>query len=89
MESDLMEFYGAECPTCKEIEKHLQRLQEEEGIEVTRFEVWHNAINQSIMMKYAKSRCMGVPFLFNKKNESFLCGLNDYDAIKKWAKGEK
>ncbi|NPV50770.1 MAG: hypothetical protein HPY60_06185 [Candidatus Methanofastidiosum sp.] len=84
-----MEFYGAECPTCKEMEKHLLKLKEVEGIEVTQFEVWHNSINQSIMMKYAKSRCMGVPFLFNKKNETFLCGLHDYESVKNWAKGVK
>jgi hypothetical protein len=40
------------------------------------------------MMKYAKGRCNGVPFLYNKKNDEFLCGQVTYDKLKEWAKKE-
>jgi hypothetical protein len=40
------------------------------------------------MMKYSQGRCNGVPFLYNKKNDTFLCGTVTYDRLKEWAKKE-
>lgn len=86
--SHLMDFYGAECPPCQQLEIFINRLKEEEGIEIDRYEVWHNSSNQNLMMKYAKGRCNGVPFLYNKKNDDFLCGQVTYDKLKEWAMKE-
>jgi thiol-disulfide isomerase/thioredoxin len=36
---DLLEFYGTECPHCIEMEPLIKQLQDEEGIEINRFEV--------------------------------------------------
>jgi thiol-disulfide isomerase/thioredoxin len=87
-ETHLIEFYGEECPPCKQIKMFLNRLESEEGITVKRYEVWHNSQNQNLMMKYSKGRCNGVPFMYNKKNDRFICGAPTYDQIVEWAKSE-
>ena len=87
-ETDLIEFYGEECPPCKQIKMFLDRLESEEGIKAKRYEVWHNSQNQNLMMKYAKGRCKGVPFIYNKKTDKFICGAPTYDRLLKLAKGE-
>ena len=84
-EADLMMFYGRECPVCEKVKERLDKLKEEEDIEVKRYEVWHDSNNQSLMMKFAEDRCMGVPFLFNKKTGDYLCGEKQYEDIKEWA----
>jgi len=88
-EENLMMFYGEECPECKEAIENLERLQDEEGIEVKQYEVWHDSNNQSLMMKYAEERCVGVPFLFNKETNEYICGPSSYEKIKRWAEGEE
>jgi hypothetical protein len=55
---------------------------------IDRYEVWHNSSNQNLMMKYSQGRCNGVPFLYNKKNDTFLCGSVTYDRLKEWATKE-
>lgn len=85
-ESHLLDFYGAECPPCKQLEMMINRLKEDEGISITRYEVWHNSANQNLMMKYSKGRCNGVPFLYNKRNDQFLCGAVTYEQLRDWAK---
>ncbi|MFW3145336.1 MAG: hypothetical protein ACMUIE_00810 [Thermoplasmatota archaeon] len=84
-ESHLLDFYGAECPPCIQLEMYINRLREEEGVVITRYEVWHNSQNQNLMMKYSRGRCNGVPFMYNKKNDSFLCGEVTYERLKEWA----
>jgi len=87
-EEHLLEFYGKECPYCAELSKSLDVLEEKEGIKVKRYEVWHNASNLAIMMKYADGRCSAVPFLFNKKTGKYFCGLvKSYEKLLNWAKG--
>lgn len=87
-EPELMEFYGAECDHCKQVSTYLDRLEEEEGIEVERLEVWHNSANQQVFFKHAQGRCGGVPFLVNTRTGRFLCGPKDYEPVLKWARGE-
>lgn len=84
-----MMFYGRESPECKEMNKLLDRLEEEEGIEVKCLEVWHDSSNQSLMMKYAEERCIGVPFLFNSDTGDYICGESSYKRVKEWAKEEE
>ena len=80
----LLEFYGRECPHCKRIRPFLERL-EKSGTEIKRFEVWHNEDNAKLMEKYAKDKCLGVPFLFNTETQDFICGEDSYKRIKEWA----
>ena len=85
---DLIEFFGTDCPHCVEMEPLIKQLEDEEGLKLERFEVWHNAKNAEMMQQYDKGFCGGVPFFFNKKTGQWICGSTDYDKFLKWAKGE-
>ncbi len=61
------------------------RLEEEEGVEVARIEVWHNEANAQRMRQYDQNYCGGVPFFFNIKTGKWICGEADYERLKKWA----
>ncbi|MFW6064909.1 MAG: hypothetical protein ACOC8Y_04975 [Candidatus Natronoplasma sp.] len=88
-EKKLMMFYGKECPDCQEVRERLEKLREQENIDVKEYEVWHDSNNQSLMMKFAEERCIGVPFLFNKETNEYICGAASYEKIKKWAEGKE
>lgn len=83
---ELLDFYGTECVHCKKMEPLLARLKEEERIEPTRLEVWHNSKNAAIMAQLDKGFCEGVPFLYNKRTGKWLCGEASYEELKAWAK---
>ena len=71
-----------------ELSKSLDRLEKTNGIRVKRIEVWHNASNLSIMMKYAEGKCSAVPFLYNRKTGKYFCGSVPPDEkLISWAKG--
>ena len=84
-ESGLMDFYGLECGSCKRMKVLIDQLEKEFGAKVDRYEVWHDAKNQALMLKYAEGRCLSVPFFYNGKTGEFLCGETDYEHLKKWA----
>ncbi|MBI4170341.1 MAG: hypothetical protein HY514_01505 [Candidatus Aenigmarchaeota archaeon] len=86
--SDIIEFYGTECPHCKDMEPLMERLEQETGLKVDRFEVWHNAKNAELMQKFDKGFCGGVPFFFNKKTGKWICGSASYEKLKAWAMGK-
>jgi len=88
VDSDLLEFYGAECAHCKQMEPLIERLQVETNSKVKRLEVWHDEANLNLMRELDKGYCGGVPFFFNKKTGKWLCGAHDYEALKQWALGE-
>ena len=83
--SDLIEFYGRECPHCKNMEPLVSKLEKEENIKIDRLEIWHNEKNNKLMKKLGKDNCRGVPFFFNKKTEKFICGDTTYEKLKKWS----
>jgi thiol-disulfide isomerase/thioredoxin len=82
---DLIEFYGTECVHCHEMQPLIEQLEKEEGIILTRLEVWHNSENAAIMQQCDDGKCGGVPFFFNKKTGKWICGSVDYEELKKWA----
>jgi len=84
---DLLEFYGTECAPCIEMRPVIERLEKEEGVKITRVEVWHSAKNLEAMKQYDKGYCGGVPFFFNKKTGNWICGSTSYENLKKWALG--
>ena len=63
----------------------MERLEEEENVNIAKLEVWHNEANAKLMKEYDKGYCGGVPFFFNKKTEKWICGSADYERLKKWA----
>ena len=84
----LLEFFGAECPHCVRMKPLIERLKTEEHAVIESYEVWHNKENAEKMMEYAKGRCGGVPFFYNMKSGSFICGEAEYPDLKRWANGE-
>lgn len=86
--NNLLEFYGTECPFCIKMNELLVRLEKEEGIKVERIEVWHNEENKKRLIDASNNLCDGVPFLLNTKTNKSICGLDSYENVKKWAKGE-
>lgn len=84
--SNLLEFYGTECPHCVRMHKLVERLEKEEGVKVDRFEVWHNKENENKLLEIDKDLCGGVPFFYNTNNKKFICGEASYEELKEWAK---
>jgi len=81
----LLEFYGTECGPCIRMRPLVEKLEKEEGVKLTKLEVWHDDKNARFMMEVDKGRCGGVPFFFNEKTGEWLCGMQDYGTLKKWA----
>ncbi len=86
--SNLLEFYGEECPHCITMRPLVERLEKEEGVTVERFECWHNEENLKKMEECDKGFCGGVPFFINTKTGKWICGGGTYEELKAWAKGE-
>ena len=86
--TNLLEFFGKECPHCAAMEPLVSRLQDEEGMEFAKYEVWHNEENANLMRKYDQGRCGGVPFFYNTRTEKWLCGMVKYEQLKEWAAGK-
>ena len=84
--SHLLEFYGEECPHCKDMHKLVVKLEKEEGIKVEALEVWHNEENEKRLLEIDKDLCGGVPFFYNTKNKKFICGEASLKELKEWAK---
>lgn len=82
--SDLLEFYGTECPHCIRMHSLVEKLEKETGKKVTKYEVWHNPENARLMKKYDKN-CGGVPFFYNEKSGMSICGEAPYDLLKEWS----
>ena len=86
--ADLLDFYGTECPHCREMEPLVKRLESETGLGVERIEVWHNEKNAELMQKLDSGKCGGVPFFFNRKTGKWICGSTSYEKLKTWALGK-
>lgn len=92
MGNRLIEFYGTECVHCREVDPLIEKLEREEGVKVTRLEVWHNSENAALMDKLDRDErgqtlCGGVPFFYNEKTGKKICGTTSYEKLKKWALG--
>ena len=83
-----MEFYGTECTHCNAMKPLLDKLEQELGVKLERFEVWHNEENAKKMEEVDKGECGGVPFFVNKKTGKKICGAVGYDKLKEWAQGK-
>ncbi len=86
--SNLIEFYGKECVHCRDMDPLIARLQDEQDVEITRLEVWHNEQNARQLRQYDQGRCGGVPFFYNTQTEKWLCGSASYEKFKDWALGK-
>lgn len=85
--SNLIEFFGTECPHCIRMMPLVERLEKEEGVTVEKLEVWHNEENRQKMGQFDEGYCGGVPFFINTKTNKWICGEASYEELKAWAKG--
>ena len=81
----LLEFFGTECPHCKDMDPLIKRLEKELKVRVRRLEVWHNEANRKKMEDLDRGKCGGVPFFFNEETKKWICGAVDYEELGKWA----
>lgn len=86
--SHLLEFYGTECPHCVRMHDLVIKLEKEEGVKVDTFEVWHNEENAKKLEELDTELCGGVPFFYNTKTKKWICGEEEYKALKEWALGK-
>ncbi len=83
----LLEFYGETCPHCIEMKPLVEKLKEEEGIEVEQYEVWNSEENAAKQKEYDAGLCGGVPFFINTDSGEHICGSTDYESLRAWAQG--
>lgn len=86
--SHLIEFYGNECTHCNAMKPLVAKLEQETGVTVDKFEVWHDEENAKKMEEIDKGECGGVPFFVNTKTGDKMCGAVSYDKLKAWALGK-
>ncbi len=63
----------------------VERLEEEEKVQVSKLDVWHHEENARFMKQFDKGYCGGVPFFYNRRSGKWLCGATDYERLKAWA----
>jgi hypothetical protein len=86
MQNHLLYFYGEECPECIRMKVRISKLEKEEYITFTSYEVWNNKENDELCQKYdTNGDCGGVPFFYNTKTKKSLCGEVTYKELKQWA----
>jgi glutaredoxin-related protein len=77
--SDIILFYGRECPHCQDVDKFLEENQMAEKVEFDRLEVFHNQANGKILTEKAQ-KCgienekeIGVPLVYDiQENKCFI-----------------
>ena len=82
-------YHGAECPHCQAEIRFLDNLQKElPGLEVKKFEVWHNADNAILMQEAANklgANVQGVPFTVI--GDKYIVGFDNDNGIGKQIRG--
>jgi hypothetical protein len=71
------------------MEPLMDQIEKDSGLPIRRFEVWYNDENLRLLQKLDKGgSCGGVPFFYNKKTRSWICGATTYPNLKAWALGK-
>lgn len=84
----LIMYHGKECPHCRAMDGTVEDLEEQEGVTVTKREVWHDEENNEEMQHIdAFQDCGGVPFFYNTETGDWICGETSYDTLVDWATG--
>jgi thiol-disulfide isomerase/thioredoxin len=84
-------FWARECPHCRNMMPLVDRLVEEEGVEIEKLEIWHNEENADLMRSFKDAiapKCGGqlrTPTFFNTETNDVICGEVEYEALKEWA----
>lgn len=74
--TDIIYYYGKECPHCADVSKFLKENKIAEKIDFSKREIFHNSVNNQAMQEKAKecnitSEGMGVPFVW-ARGECFI-----------------
>ena len=85
----LYEFYGDSCPHCTAMEDDVEKVQEEEDVDIEQLEVWNDKENAKKQKEFDDGKCGGVPFFYNTESEEWICGETSYETLKAWATGEE
>ena len=88
MADRLIMFYGTECAHCHEAMPLVEKVEKELKVKVEKLETWHNSKNKVLLQKLDNGKCGGVPFFYNEKTKKWLCGVDSYEELKKWAMGK-
>lgn len=89
--SRLIMFYARECPHCRAMMPHVEKLETEEKVVIEKLEVWHNDKNADLMRSFRSTiapKCGGqlkTPTFLNEATSDVLCGEVSYDRLKGWA----
>ena len=89
--SKLIMFHGRECPHCKKMMPLVDKMIEEENIQIEKLEIWHNEKNADQMRSYGdiiKAKCGGqlrVPTFLNTETKDVFCGETEYKKLVEWA----
>ena len=89
--SRLIMFYARECPHCKAMMPHVEKLEKDEGLVIEKLEVWHDDKNADLMRSFRPviaPKCGGqlkTPTFLNEATGDVLCGEVTYDRLKEWA----
>jgi thiol-disulfide isomerase/thioredoxin len=84
-------FWARECPHCRNMMPLVDRLIEEEGVEIEKLEIWHNEENADLMRSFKDviaPKCGGqlrTPTFFDTETNDVVCGEVEYKALKEWA----
>ncbi len=84
-DNHLLFFYGDGCPHCKRMEVHLDKLESDHGVKVSKHETWNNEDNIAFMETLDKEPCGGVPFFCNTKTGKTICGEASFEEVQDWA----
>ncbi|UCE21414.1 MAG: hypothetical protein JSV46_04100 [Candidatus Aminicenantes bacterium] len=83
-------FWARECPHCRNMMPLVDKLIEEEGIEIEKLEIWHNEENADLMRSFKDviaPKCGGqlrTPTFFDTETNDVICGEVEYEALKEW-----
>ena len=84
-------FWARECPHCRNMIPLVDKLIEEEGVEIEKLEIWHNEENADLMRSFKDviaPKCGGqlrTPTFFDTETNDVICGEVEYEALKEWA----
>jgi len=84
----LIEFYGKECIHCMRMTPLMEKLENESGLKIEKYEVWHDDANAKKMEGYDKGECGGVPLFINTDTGKKVCGETSYEELLSWATGK-
>jgi len=90
--SKLVMFHGRECPHCRKMMPLVDKMIEEEGVEIEKLEVWHDEKNADTMRSHRDlitAKCGGqlrVPTFLNTETMDLFCGEVEYEELVDWAK---